>query len=1019
LFAALNNGILVGNLQVRITSNLSESGVVPLKKITCENNNPYTISIYPTGNYTISGTAPTSMITFDGTERVTIDGRINRTGSTNALTIQNNQTSATVIRMMNSVKNITIRNCNIISASATSTCYGIVASAPSSLTTGSGGNDSISILYNNIYRAYYGIRIAGVSGEEILAPKVIGNNFGNNGTSGDGHYYALYVSFSYDAVIDSNNIFNNTTSACYAIYNYRNYYGSVKYNTIRYQGTSSLYAIYNYYSDFSDVSYNRIENCNSALIYAIYSYYPKNATYTGNIIRNNSSTSTTYYIYSYYTQSSTFSNNIVENNLSTSTQYLAYLYYGSGTTLANNIFRNNNNTGTSTVYGIYVYYHPNAVITGNTISGLTANSTLSGIYVYSASTSTTSNNAQIRNNLIENIYRLANSTTSYVAGIAVAANANGAQITNNIIRNINDITPQTTATYIPSGIRINGSTGHTIAYNTVDLSGEYTSSGATMSSAFVIAVTDLAGCTIKNNTFSNSMYGVAGSKSYAVFHDGTGFTGGTLDNNNYFVSGPQGIVAYFSGDLPNLATWRTLTNADANSISANPQFANTPYGDYRPLVGSPLVGAGSPVSGVTTDRLGVTRSTTAPTIGAYEEAILIGVPLLLSPANGQENIAIPPTLEWGSVFTATGYNLQVSTSPTFATFFYNDTVTTTQKQLTGMSYNTIYYWRVRAVRPGVIGGWSEVYSFRTQLPPLGVPNLSQPFDNATNVSINPTFSWSSVPTATGYQLQVASDAGFATVVKDETATGTSKSVTGLSYNTQYWWRVRALRGSEQGNWSSIRTFTTIVQLLAPTLQTPANLATNVTINPTLTWDAYPTATGYKIQVSTSSTFATTIVNETVSGTSRSLSNLQYLTTYYWRVKSVRGSEESDWSAVWSFTTENQPLVAPVLVSPANNAVDVSVSTTLQWNAAATATGYIVQVSTSSTFATTIVDETVTGTSRALSNLQYLTTYYWRVKSVRGSEESDWSAVWSFTTESGVITQTFPLMSGWNMISANV
>ncbi|MEJ5245830.1 MAG: right-handed parallel beta-helix repeat-containing protein, partial [Bacteroidota bacterium] len=1114
LFAALNNGILVGNLQIRITSNLTESGIVPLKKIICENNNPYTISIYPTGNYTISGAAPTSMITFDGAERVTIDGRINRTGSTNALTIQNSQSSATVIRMMNSVKDITIRNCNIISASATSTCYGIVASAPSSLTTGSGGNDNISILYNNIYRAYYGIRISGVSGEEILSPKVIGNKFGNNGTSGDGHYYALYVSYSNNAVIDSNSIFNNSTSACYAIYNYRNYYSSVKYNTIRYQGTSSLYAIYNYYSDFSDVSYNRIENCNSSLIYGLYSYYPKNATYTGNVIRNNSSTSTTYYIYSYYTQSSTFSNNIVENNLSTSTQYLGYLYYGSGSTFTNNIFRNNNNTGTSTVYGIYIYYHPDAVISGNTISGITANSTLAGIYIYSGSTSTTSNNAQIRNNLIENIYRLSNSTTSYVAGIAIAANANNARITNNIIRNIQDITPQTTATYIPSGIRINGSTGHTIAYNTVDLSGEYTANGATMSSAFVIAVTDLTGCTIKNNVFSNSMYGVTGSKSYAVFHDGTGFTGGTLDNNNYFVSGPQGIVAYFSGDLPNLATWRTLTNVDGNSISADPQFANTAYGDYRPLVGSPLVGAGSPVAGVTTDRLGVTRSATTPTIGAFEQAILIGVPTLLSPANAQENISIQPTLEWGSVFTATGYNLQVSTSPTFTSFVYNDTVTTMQKQLTGLSYNTIYYWRARAVRPGVIGGWSEVYSFRTQLPPLGVPNLSQPFDNATSVAINPTFSWSSVSTATGYQLQVASDATFTTIVKDETVTGTSKSVTGLSYNTQYWWRVRALRGTEQGAWSSVRSFTTIVQLFAPSLQTPANLATNITINPTLTWDAYPTATGYKIQVSTSSTFATTIVNETVTGTSRALSNLQYLTTYYWRVKSVRGSEESDWSAVWSFTTVNQPLVAPVLSSPANNstnvaisptlqwnaaatatgyivqvstsstfattivnetvtgtsralsnlqylttyywrvksvrgseesdwsavwsfttvnqplvapvlsspannAIDVAISPTLQWNAAATATGYIVQVSTSSTFATTIVNETVTGTSRALSNLQYLTTYYWRVKSVRGSEESDWSAVWSFTTESGVITQTFPLVNGWNMISANV
>lgn len=95
-------------------------------------------------------------------------------------------------------------------------------------------------------------------------------------------------------------------------------------------------------------------------------------------------------------------------------------------------------------------------------------------------------------------------------------------------------------------------------------------------------------------------------------------------------------------------------------------------------------------------------------------------------------------------------------------------------------------------------------------------------------------------------------------------------------------------------------------LVPPTLVSPANGATNLALNPTLTWDAVPTATGYKVQVATSNTFANPLVDQTVTGTSFALSGLANNTTYYWRVKALRGTTETDWSNVWSFTTEPPP-----------------------------------------------------------------------------------------------------------------
>ncbi len=91
-------------------------------------------------------------------------------------------------------------------------------------------------------------------------------------------------------------------------------------------------------------------------------------------------------------------------------------------------------------------------------------------------------------------------------------------------------------------------------------------------------------------------------------------------------------------------------------------------------------------------------------------------------------------------------------------------------------------------------------------------------------------------------------------------------------------------------------------LVPPTLLSPQNLSTNVALDPTLSWQAVPTATGYMVEVSTSNTFATTVYSGTVANTSIQLTGLLNNTTYYWRVKALRNTTETNWSNVWSFTT---------------------------------------------------------------------------------------------------------------------
>ncbi|MDI6778973.1 MAG: S8 family serine peptidase [Bacteroidota bacterium] len=97
-------------------------------------------------------------------------------------------------------------------------------------------------------------------------------------------------------------------------------------------------------------------------------------------------------------------------------------------------------------------------------------------------------------------------------------------------------------------------------------------------------------------------------------------------------------------------------------------------------------------------------------------------------------------------------------------------------------------------------------------------------------------------------------------------------------------------------------------------------------------------------------------------------------------------------------------VAPILSSPANGATGVSTSPTLTWNASSGATSYRLQVSTSSAFTTTLVDQSgITSTSYSLTGLSSGTIYYWRVNATNSTGTSNWSSVWSFTTATPVIT----------------
>lgn len=199
-------------------------------------------------------------------------------------------------------------------------------------------------------------------------------------------------------------------------------------------------------------------------------------------------------------------------------------------------------------------------------------------------------------------------------------------------------------------------------------------------------------------------------------------------------------------------------------------------------------------------------------LDAPEEA-----PLLFAPENESENIELSPEMIWYSVEYSEKYKLEISTSDNFSnliieeTIFAPDTNYMLDVDTEVLNVNTEYFWRVRAEADGGISDWSEIWSFTTR-PAPGQLALLTPEDNATDQALELTLEWNSDEFSTEYQLQLSESFNFTNnIINENTLTETTFDVsTGvLDFNKNYYWRVRGIHLSNNGDWSEIWSFTTM------------------------------------------------------------------------------------------------------------------------------------------------------------------------------------------------------------------
>ncbi len=265
------------------------------------------------------------------------------------------------------------------------------------------------------------------------------------------------------------------------------------------------------------------------------------------------------------------------------------------------------------------------------------------------------------------------------------------------------------------------------------------------------------------------------------------------------------------------------------------------------------------------------------------------------------------TANWNAVDGATSYELDVSTSSSFASFlagYEAKSVTGTSEKITGLTENTEYFYRIRAKNSAGNSANSNVISAKTNAKQVEEPQKpNAPVATAaTNIGETElTANWNAVDGATSYELDVSTSSSFASFLagyEAKSVTGTSEKITGLTENTEYFYRIRAKNSAGNSANSNVISAKTNAQAV-PQVATPvASNATNITETSfKANWQTAQNATQYTLEVSTSSNFTSLKVNETLTATSFEVTNLDENTTYFYRVKASNqdGSSVSEYS----------------------------------------------------------------------------------------------------------------------------
>jgi len=177
--------------------------------------------------------------------------------------------------------------------------------------------------------------------------------------------------------------------------------------------------------------------------------------------------------------------------------------------------------------------------------------------------------------------------------------------------------------------------------------------------------------------------------------------------------------------------------------------------------------------------------------------------------------------------------------------------------------------------------------------------------------------WEELEDVTQYEVAVYLDADSASEVwmahsdyDDVIATGGNDPVP-LSSGTAYYWKVRSTEPIKSP-WSEMRSF--VLALMEVEGLYPAPGATGVSVWPVFTWNSVAGATGYEFVLARDSEFTDVVVALTGADALQTTAwgcdrELDYFTTYFWKVRAISATSYSEWGTN-VFTTRTALIALP-------------------------------------------------------------------------------------------------------------
>lgn len=296
--------------------------------------------------------------------------------------------------------------------------------------------------------------------------------------------------------------------------------------------------------------------------------------------------------------------------------------------------------------------------------------------------------------------------------------------------------------------------------------------------------------------------------------------------------------------------------------------------------------------------------------GVFKNAKLYGRILAGDPAPGNNGLT-PPTnvtpalgigsnvvLSWNAVTGATGYAIDRSDGNGYWTQI--GTTASTSYTATGLFGSMRHFFRVRATNASGTSLPSAQVSIVNR--PNAPTNLTVASWTRTQLILN----WRDVSGDTGYRIERSTDGVNFTTVGTVGTNIPSWTDSGLTANTQYWYRLAAL--SPQGD----SLYSTVVSRFTRLVDVTGLAFTSLTSSSaSFQWNAVAGAADYLVERSTDGSTFTTL--STVAGTSYTDNTVSSLQAYYYRVtgqNTTNNTKSQNSATIFGATPATSPLPNP-------------------------------------------------------------------------------------------------------------